>query len=246
MKYWLIVISCFCVIQSRAQQFVERVYLKDSVTFYEGYIIEQAPAKYLRIHRLKEADTLQVELLNILKITKEFTGLPKKLKPPVPEKLRYNKSVFFELGGRALLYSLNFDMRTARGRRDGWGLSIGLSSLNGKATGNVSGDVVTVRYIMLPFSLNYLFGMQKSALELGLGATYSFINVKGRIGNIAEDYNHDIFDKSLGYIFGTFNIGYRHTPLRQGIMYRLMFNPVAFGGTSVVPWLGLSIGYKFK
>jgi hypothetical protein len=48
------------------------VYLKDSVTFHEGYIIEQAPAQYVKIMRLKEKDTLTINIQNIWKLTKHF------------------------------------------------------------------------------------------------------------------------------------------------------------------------------
>lgn len=246
MKYCLVLVFCCCAAQVLGQHFVERVYLKDSTTVYEGYIIEQAPAKYIKIYRLKEKDTVEVMLTAIWKLTKEYDVPQKKPKTTAAAPKRYYKSAFFELGGKALLYSFNYDMRTERGRRNGWGFTAGFNRLAIKAVNTANaGDSVSLDLTMFPFSINYLFGKRKGFFELGAGGTYIFFKGVGNLVGNQEAYQLQHFDISLGSILGNFTIGYRHMPLSNGINWRIALNPIFFGSNQLIPWLGFSIGYQF-
>jgi hypothetical protein len=224
----------FFVIVVWAQQFKERVYLKDSITFYEGYVIEQAPAKYVKIYRLQEKDTMTVPLTDVLKLTKiyvidtvEKIKAKKKLNKTIENK--YQKVAFIELLGAGGLYSINYDMRTAKGKRDGWGFRVGVEKVVANITDtSVSGVVEKSRisFTAIPIVLNYLFGKRKGFLELGVGATY--FKFKGESNSIStiERYQEETFNQSFGSIIGSFNIGYRHVPYKNGFMYRVALTPL--------------------
>jgi hypothetical protein len=251
---FLLIFTFYAVI-SHAQQFKERVYLKDSVTFYEGYIIEQAPARYVKIYRLVEKDTITAQLSDVLKITKLYvidTIVTKKaiLKPI---KQTYTKVAFVELLGAAGLYSINYDMRTAKGRRDGWGFRVGyeriVASITDSSTLSASSvatiETNEIKFTAIPIVLNYLFGKKKDFLELGVGATYFKFNGKTTGVASVETYQIEVFKEKFSYIFGTFNVGYRHVPYKAGFMYRVAFTPLLISDT-FIPFFGLGLGYHFK
>lgn len=242
--FFSLVIS-FC----HAQLFKERVYLKDSVTFYEGYIIEQAPAKYVKIYRLIEKDTMTVALTNVLKLTKIYViDSVMKVKPALPIlKPRYTKVAFLELLGAAGLYSINYDMRTAKGRRDGWGFRVGFERIVSNLTDTSGGltEISEIKFTAIPIVLNYLFGNKKDFLELGVGATYFKFNGKSTGVASVETYQVETFKQSFGSIVGSFNVGYRHVPYKNGFMYRVAFTPLLITDV-LVPFFGLGIGYHFK
>jgi hypothetical protein len=235
-------LSLYC----NAQQFIERVYLKDSVTVYEGYIIEQAPSKYVKVYRLKEKDTVTVNLPEVWKLTKIYvvdtvSMLPVKKKGPGENK--YDRQVFLELLGNGILYSFNYDMRTAKGLRNKWGFRIGAEAMRIRGTDTSNLEKVTVSYFALPFAINYLFGRRKDFLELGIGATYIYATAKGR-QITHEPYDIQVLNQEVLSLFGNLNIGYRHVPYKKGISYSAGITPI-FGGASLNFWLGFGIGYHF-
>jgi hypothetical protein len=235
MKYYLALIFCCCAAHVSGQQFIERVYLKDSVTFYEGYIIEQTPAKNVKIYRLKEKDTLQIALIDVWKITKLYNA-QKKGQPEAQLNKRYYKSFFAEVGGRAILYSANFDMRTERGRRNGWGINTGLCIVG--STGNFGVAV------LVPFGANYLIGKKNSFIEVGAGATYMFLIGNDSSRNVVWGIGGSTIPEFEGSLFGTFTLGYRHMPRANGITWRATFSP-ALLNQRLLPFFGLGIGYQF-
>jgi hypothetical protein len=241
-------VSSICV----AQQFKERVYLKDSITFYEGYVIEQAPAKYVKIYRLLEKDTMTVTLSDVLKLTKIYViDTVEKLKQQ--KKInkvmgsRYQKVAFVELLGAAGLYSINYDMRTAKGVRNGWGFRVGFERIVSNFKDSVAGVIENsrIKFTAIPIVLNYLFGKRKGFLELGVGATY--FKFKGEATSITtvERYQEETFRQSFGSIIGSFNIGYRHVPYKNGFMYRVALTPLLIEDT-FVPFIGIGLGYHFN
>jgi hypothetical protein len=238
-------ISFFC----NAQQFKERVYLKDSVTFYEGYVIEQAPAKYVKIYRLVEKDTITVPLTDVLKLTKIYVidSVVKTKAVLQPQKIKYTTVAFVELLGAAGLYSINYDMRTAKGRRDGWGFRVGYERIAVTLTDTTGGisEKSDIAFTAVPIVLNYLFGKKKGFLELGIGATYFKFNGKTTGVASVETYQVETFKQSFGSIIGSFNIGYRHVPYKAGFMYRVAFMPLLIAD-EIVPFFGLGLGYHFK
>jgi hypothetical protein len=242
----LILIFSVLSLAGNAQQFIERVYLKDSVTVYEGYIIEQSPSKYVKVYRIKEKDTVTINLPEVWKLTKNYVVdtiavLPVKKKRPGDNK--YDRQVFLELLGNGILYSFNYDMRTAKGLRNKWGFRIGAEAMKIRGTDTTNREKVTVSFIALPFSINYLFGRRKDFLELGIGATYIYATAKGRQVT-HEPYAIQVFNQEILSLYGNLNIGYRHVPYKKGITYSAGVTPV-FGGVSINFWLGLGIGYHF-
>jgi hypothetical protein len=241
-------VSSICV----AQQFKERVYLKDSITFYEGYVIEQAPAKYVKIYRLLEKDTMTVPLSDVLKLTKIYVidtveKLKQQKKINKPMSTRYEKVAFVELLGAAGLYSINYDMRTAKGVRNGWGVRVGFERIVSNFKDSVAGVIENsrIKFTAIPIVLNYLFGKRKGFLELGVGATY--FKFKGEATSITtvERYQEETFRQSFGSIIGSFNIGYRHVPYKNGFMYRVALTPLLIEDT-FVPFIGIGLGYYFN
>jgi hypothetical protein len=238
---------------ANAQQFKERVYLKDNITFYEGYVIEQAPAKYVKIYRLVEKDTITIPLTDVLKLTKIYI-IDTLNKVEAKNKLnkitsnKYQKVAFVELLGAGGLYSLNYDMRTAKGKRDGWGFRIGMEKIvaNIKDTSVVGvTENVRISFTAIPLVINYLFGKRKGFLELGVGATY--FKFKGESNSIStiERYQERTFKQSFGSIIGSFNIGYRHVPYRNGFMYRVALTPLLIED-NFVSFIGVGLGYHFN
>ncbi len=245
----LLFLMSFCTLNARAQQFKERVYLKDSMTFYEGYVIEQAPAKYVKIYRLKERDTVTVALSEVLKLTKEYViDTVAAIKKVSAKKLAttYTKLAFVELLGAGVLYSINYDMRTAKGKRNGWGFRVGIEYINAIVKDTVAGinTRTDVSFTAIPIVLNYLFGNRKSFLELGVGATY--FKFKGNATSISsiETYKEETLKGTFGSIIGNLNIGYRHVPYRSGFMYRIAYTPLLLDD-SFQTFFGIGLGYHF-
>jgi hypothetical protein len=238
----------FITIKASSQQFVERVYLKDS-SFYEGYIIEQVPTQYLKIDRFKLKDTVTVPLSLVWKITKMYMQ-PAKLEAqkvvPKKNKERYLKVAYSELLGSGGLYSLNYDMRTEKAKRNGWGFRIGVERIPINSKDTLTGEELKLKSTIIPFNMNYLFGKKKGFFELGLGATYIFLRFNGRelTSQEVENLQTDFYKGNLATIFGTLNIGYRHVPYGKGIMYRFTFTPLLIA-TLIIPSIGISVGYKF-
>jgi hypothetical protein len=233
----ILLLFCNCYGTLQAQKFIERVYLKDSITVYEGHIVSQSPTKYVRIYRLLEKDTLQIDMGVIWKITKQFATRHNRYRQDPVYTDRHYKAFYFELFGRAAGYSVNFDVRTARGSRNGWGINAGFGIMSANANRGAVG-------VFLPFGVNYLFGKKKHFVEVGAGVTYMRL-----IGdNVPRTEWWGIFDiatkKVENSLFGNFTMGYRFMPLTKGITCRATFSPLILDG-DFQPWGGLSIGYQF-
>jgi hypothetical protein len=238
----------FIAYKANSQQFIERVYLKDS-SFYEGYIIEQVPTQYLKIDRIKEKDTVTVLLTEVWKITKQYTkttlGKTFTLDKNVKEN-KYVKNAYLELLGNAGLYSFNFDMRTEKGIRDKWGFRIGFGVLKFSAKDSANIENIKLSAVGIPFGLNYLIGKKENFLELGIGATYFNIKYKGQelTSTQLENYEIKLFGENLSTMIGTFNIGFKHVPFKNGFMYKIALTPLLISN-QVIPFLGFGFGYKF-
>jgi hypothetical protein len=250
MKIKLILALLFSTsfVHTQAQRFIERVYLKDS-TYHEGYIIEQEPTKFLKVDRIKQKDTVTVPFGDIWKLTKIYvTDSAKPAKKVVAiKKERYLKTAYAELLGNGGLYSLNYDMRTVKGRRNGWGVRAGIEYLGFSAdSAGVSG--IAFSLLGLPFAVNYLFGSKRGFLELGLGATWLRAKVKITNPTTPPDETVDVpivgINVKGAIVIGTFNIGYRYMPYGSGLMFRAVVSPI-IAGDQVIPSIGFSMGYKF-
>jgi hypothetical protein len=250
MKLKLILALLFSLgfVHTKAQRFVERVYLKDS-TYHEGYIIEQEPTKFLKVDRIKQKDTVTVPFGDIWKLTKIYVIDSAKSERKTREfkKDKHLKTAYAELLGNAGLYSINFDMRTQKGKRNGWGVRAGIEYLGFLGIRD-SLSALSFSLLGLPFAVNYLFGSKRGFLELGLGATW--LRVKAKVTSQAqppdETVDIPILDINVkeAIVIGTLNIGYRYMPYESGIMFRAVIAPL-IAGNEVIPSVGLSVGYKF-
>ncbi len=227
---------------------LDRIYLNDSITIYEGFIVEQAPAIYVKILRKIEQDTLQLSMKDIWKMTREYPRADTTTVTAPSKKAAHrqtkNKYVYAEALGSAGLYSLNYDFRFNENRRDGWGLRSGFSYLN-LTTYNYSGDVLNYRVLLLPLQVNYLFGKQKRFFEVGLGATYI---IKSRQGTLmAPEYEYTIkyLGRRIPNVLGTMSLGYRRLPVKGKIMWGISATPL-IGNSFTLPNIGFKIGYKLS
>lgn len=142
-------------------------------------------------------------------------------------------SVFLELGGNALIYSLNYERRFSQSEK-GLGGRIGFGYVPGIGHGSRPS-------LILPVGFNYLVG-NNHYLEVGAGTTFEFV----------QGYS------SEKYVYFIPSAGYRYQPLTKSFSFRIFFSPVfgkysteynangqAIKKTKMVPWGGLSFGFRF-
>jgi hypothetical protein len=141
-------------------------------------------------------------------------------------------TIFLEIGGNAIVYSLNYDRRFFHHNK-GLGGRIGISYVPKFGHGGSP-------FLVLPVGVNYLVG-ETHCLELGAGATFEF----------EQGYTPD------QNIYFVPSVGYRFQPVNKSFSFRLFFSPF-FGEKyytvnssgerkerTVRPWGGLSVGFRF-
>lgn len=162
--------------------------------------------------------------------------------PDIPADRRA-KSIFLELGGSGLVYSLNYDTRFAAGRNDGFGVRAGISALGISGRNNTTGEGVNATIVTLPLMLNYIIGQRRSSLELGAGITMIYLDADGNVDvdGAAENFAVEGFGPAAAL-----NVGYRAQPILNGPIFRFTWSPIISGETASLAWLGISIGYAFK
>ncbi len=139
------------------------------------------------------------------------------------------QSLYLELLGSALGYSVNYDTRFSSLEESGLGMRIGIFYAPDR------GD----SYICVPLHLNYLFGEGRKQLELGFGLSAFLTD-----SPITRDQN----------IFPSGAIMYRWRPSKSGFLLRMGLAPIFIrvdGDSDGIPppilwlWPGFSFGYKF-
>lgn len=148
------------------------------------------------------------------------------------------KSVYLELLGNSVAYSVNFDMRFKRNQQDGLGFRVGAGGFS--ITGfNSDGIEVKANLWTFPLELNYLMGKKRSAFETGIGVSPLLLGAKIEIDD----------DKIAGTGSGAnvfLNLGYRFQPLKNGFTARINWTPIINSGGFIPLWFGISLGYSFK
>lgn len=136
---------------------------------------------------------------------------------------RKTSSIFFELGGNSLVYSLNYDRLFS----DDLSIRAGLMGfvLSSESTGILA--------IGVPFTGSYFIGKGNHRLEIGVG----FLYLSGEVGA------HRVSGKVAG-ISPTGIIGYRFHPIDGKTLFKVGFTPI-YISNKFLPWGGLSIGYLF-
>lgn len=147
-------------------------------------------------------------------------------------------SVFIELGGNAVLYSINYE-------------KIWSNRKNIDFTGRMGiefpfGNIYTVS---APITAGVLLGKGRHKLELagGILAILNFDN-EGR-EKWKKEREQGIppstpYPEAITYFYSA-NIGYRMISKTGKIFYRFSYSPVIYSNTKYYHWGGISIGYIF-
>jgi len=137
-------------------------------------------------------------------------------------------SVYLELGGNGLLYSVNYDRRFTKDITGRFGFMI-FGGQSDQATDDQIGAAI------FPVTANYLVGSGSHRLELGLGPVLMLV------GGDLEEYG----TVSAGGVAGvTSTFGYRYQPVDGGFLFRVGLVPFYSDGRPQL-WGGLSLGYAF-
>ena len=137
-------------------------------------------------------------------------------------------SVYLELGGNGLLYSVNYDRRFT----DHFSGRAGFMIIGGQSE-QPTDDQVSIA--ILPVMANYLVGSGSHRLELGAGLLF------GMGGADTENYG-SVTAAGIGGVTTTF--GYRYQPVDGGFLFRAGLTPFYSAGRPQL-WGGISVGYSF-
>ena len=152
---------------------------------------------------------------------------------PAPVGRTAFNTIYVELGGNGLWYSVNYErmMQSHLAVRGGISyLSIGASS--GTASASVSS-------IGFPLTASYLVGAGSSKLELGGGLLVEKFSGSASSG-FGEKAQAGVF-----YPMGTFVLGYRYSPMGGGFNFKIAMTPVYHPDLGFFPWGGISFGVGF-
>lgn len=136
-------------------------------------------------------------------------------------------SIFIELGGNGILYSLNYDRKFTdhvSGRIGGMGFAVRDDDTDKR-----------VGVLLFPTMVNYLLGNGSSRLELGAGLLWGF--AAGEV----ESYGSF---SGLGLAGVTTTVGYRLQPAKGGFNFRIGITPL-ITNEGFQPWGGLGFGFGF-
>ena len=145
----------------------------------------------------------------------------------------YN-SVYLELGGNALVYSVNYERMMPTGTAFRAGLSyMSVSATSGTAAANAN-------VVGIPLTFSYLGrGTGSVKLELGAGATFEKFSGSSSVG-----FGSDI--KAGAFVpLATFIAGLRIAPPKGGFNFKLAFTPFYHPDIGFFPWGGMSFGMSF-
>lgn len=234
-KLILSILSLLAVHSARAQ-FVERVYLKDS-TYYQGWIIEQIPQENIKILREAEGDTLTVETGSIWKIVRI---LDKKKSFQITREPVVSPSsklgLYLEAGGNSVIYAINLDRRFNPARRDGFGYRLGAGYIPWRVS-DPGGGKLSLNFLFIPATINYVYGKRKHSLEGSLGMT--FINLSLHISSVSTPIGEFTKDNIWLPAAGVY---YKFTG-NKGLLGRAGVTALYHEKIRLLP--GISIGYNF-
>ena len=141
-----------------------------------------------------------------------------------------NRLIYVELGGPAVLWSVNAEFRLKPGERLGLGFRLGGGFLGGK------NDEQTC--LIIPLGVNYLFGKPNSAHTLQTGAGVTFTTTEKR-----SSYS-DILEYE-GNVMGFLTVMYRMMPVKSGLSFHIGFTPLIDNSGKFFPWGAIGVGYAF-
>lgn len=139
-----------------------------------------------------------------------------------------HNTLYMELFGNGLTYSLNYDMRFS-GKPDGLGGRVGI--------GYFAIDGISLATV--PLMVNYLMGKNGKYFEVGAGATYLSAADRQNSNPTGSPIN-----RGTGWL-GSLSFGYRSQPIDGGFLFRAGLTPF-FDRSSFMPfWPQVSVGYAF-
>ncbi len=145
------------------------------------------------------------------------------------------KSLFIELFGAGLNYSINIDSRLIRGTQDGSGYRFGFGYL----------PAADFNLYSIPIEMNYLYGKNRNGIEVNIGISPIYVNFTNEEAKIGfSKYNLLTINKNK-YVLAYYGFGYRLQPLKKGIMLKINFLNL-FDSDISINYYGLSFGYKLN
>jgi hypothetical protein len=148
--------------------------------------------------------------------------------PSYAQRLLAPNSIYLELLGNGLLYSVNYD----RMFNENFGARIGVTYFPALTSFfNTVEDI-----FLMPVTLNTFIGGENNKLEMGVGIVYLQLTAS------------TIFSEEKQNVSGaaeTLTIGYRYQPRLGGFVFRVGFTPIFRFGKKFVPFGGISIGTSF-
>ncbi len=152
-------------------------------------------------------------------------------------------TLFFELGGTAFFYSVNYDLILKQWNNFSINSRIGIMVLP-----EVSYNRNYSYSIALPMQLSGLYGKKNSKFELGIFLT-QWTYIPSKFDKLYFDDKNE-----YGYHKGI-NIGYRYQKKQGGLFFRIYFLASYFENgydknnfliSYLLPWGGVGLGYTFK
>jgi hypothetical protein len=136
-------------------------------------------------------------------------------------------AIYVELLGSAVAYSVNYE-RTLLGS---WYLRIGggyfaLQELDSEEVDGLG---------LFPMMIGYVTPTTPHKLELAVGVAP--VVTRG-------DWDDILVLDSHTRVVGTGTVGYRFAPTESGFLLRVALTPL-FGDEGILPWGGVSLGYRF-
>jgi hypothetical protein len=170
------------------------------------------------------------------------TGSPPALVQQGPAQAQPDKqnSLYLELGGTSLLYSVNYE----RFVNSGLSIRVGFSYLSVTAVANdgTSMSTASASWATVPLMAEYL-GMRNGSHTLELGAGINAMYFSGHASTF------DAFSSFTGVAaIPAANIGYRFTDPKGGFVFRAAYTPlfvVTGQNKTILSWFGTSFGYRF-
>lgn len=149
--------------------------------------------------------------------------------PPPPFTAR--NTVYFEGGGNALLYSINYERMVVGGLTARVGVAVFPAWFPWVGEGDDGAALV-----MVPVQAGYVFGTGDHHLEIGAGATF---------GNASVDIGD--LEGREEWVYGSGTVGYRFQRPQGGVVFRATVTPLFIEvlDVGVIPMIGLSLGRSF-
>jgi hypothetical protein len=144
------------------------------------------------------------------------------------QRLYAPNSIYMELAGNGLIYSINYD----RMFTENMGGRIGVMYF--PLVPSLFSSVEDL--FIMPATLNFLIGSNSHKLEMGAGIIYGAARLSTVFSSESE---------SGSGLAQTITIGYRYQQRSGGFLFRIGFTPIFRFGEEFIPWGGFSVGVSF-